>query len=159
MQRDPQYPTPSTSQRPAGSAESRGRHSVSVPLDTTATLPVVPTQTDTNRAEIRTAQLSVTLPVGVAMLIVAHGPNAGARFLLDRDTTIAGRHPDSDIFLDDITVSRQHAQFHRVPGGFTIVDSGSLNGVYVNSQRVHNTQLTNGDEVQIGKFRMAFHVG
>ncbi len=101
--------------------------------------------------------MEVSLPVGVAMLIVAHGPNAGARFLLDRDITVAGRHPDSDIFLDDITVSRQHAQFQRVPGGFTIVDSGSLNGVYVNRQRVPTHDLHDGDEVQIGKFRMTFH--
>jgi pSer/pThr/pTyr-binding forkhead associated (FHA) protein len=130
------------------------RHIISVPQESTATLPVVPTQDSGSRQH---AVVEVTLPVGIAMLIVAHGPNAGARFLLDRDVTTAGRHPDSDIFLDDITVSRQHAQFQRVPGGFTIVDSGSLNGVYVNRQRVNTTTLADGDEVQIGKFRMTFH--
>jgi pSer/pThr/pTyr-binding forkhead associated (FHA) protein len=151
MQRDPQRDVQ------LGATDSAGRHSVSVPLESTVSLPLVPTQDDAARAAARTTNVSVTLPVGVAMLIVAHGPNAGARFLLDRDITTAGRHPDSDIFLDDITVSRQHAQFHRVPNGFTIVDSGSLNGVYVNRQRVHTTSLQNGDEVQIGKFRMTFH--
>jgi pSer/pThr/pTyr-binding forkhead associated (FHA) protein len=152
MQRDPQR------EPQFNGIEQGGRHSVSVPLESTASLPVVPTQDDAARMAARTANVAVTLPVGVAMLIVAHGPNAGARFLLDRDITTAGRHPDSDIFLDDITVSRQHAQFHRVPNGFTIVDSGSLNGVYVNRQRVHTTALQTGDEVQIGKFRMTFHV-
>jgi len=151
MQRESQYEA-----TPPG-VEHRGRHSLSVPLETTASLPLVPTQDNASTAAGRTANVAVTLPVGVAMLLVAHGPNAGARFLLDRDTTTAGRHPDSDIFLDDITVSRQHAQFHRVPNGFTIVDSGSLNGVYVNRQRVHTTVLHDGDEVQIGKFRMEFH--
>jgi pSer/pThr/pTyr-binding forkhead associated (FHA) protein len=141
----------------ASDAETGGRHGLSIPQESTAMLPVVPTQ-DTG-APRPGATISVTLPVGVAMLIVAHGPNAGARFLLDRDTTIAGRHPDSDIFLDDITVSRQHAQFHRVEGGFTIVDSGSLNGIYVNRQRVHTTKLADDDEVQIGKFKMTYHAG
>jgi pSer/pThr/pTyr-binding forkhead associated (FHA) protein len=148
MQRDP-------AREALGSTQPLGRHSVSIPQESTATLPVVPTQ---DTGESRPAgTLEVTLPVGVAMLIVAHGPNAGARFLLDRDVTVAGRHPDSDIFLDDITVSRQHAQFQRVPNGYTIVDSGSLNGVYVNRQRVPSAVLHDGDEVQIGKFRMAFH--
>lgn len=151
MHRDPQRDVP------PGSTETRGRHSLSVPLESTASLPLVPTQSDVAAVGGRSTNVAVTLPVGVAMLIVAHGPNAGARFLLDRDTTTAGRHPDSDIFLDDITVSRQHAQFHRVPNGFTIVDSGSLNGIYVNRQRVHTTALQTGDEVQIGKFRMTFH--
>jgi pSer/pThr/pTyr-binding forkhead associated (FHA) protein len=151
MHRDPQRETQ------LGGAEPASRHNVSVPLDSTVTLPVVPTQDDAARMTARTTNVAVTLPIGVAMLIVAHGPNAGARFLLDRDVTTAGRHPDSDIFLDDITVSRQHAQFHRVPNGFTIVDSGSLNGVYVNRQRVHTTALQSDDEVQIGKFRMTFH--
>jgi pSer/pThr/pTyr-binding forkhead associated (FHA) protein len=149
MQRDP---APETLD---GAAGPGGRHGLSIPQESTAMLPVVPTQDGGQPRPGGT--VSVTLPVGVAMLIVAHGPNAGARFLLDRDVTVAGRHPDSDIFLDDITVSRQHAQFHRVPNGFTIVDSGSLNGVYVNQQRVHTTVLHDKDEVQIGKFRMTFN--
>jgi pSer/pThr/pTyr-binding forkhead associated (FHA) protein len=129
-------------------------HNVGVPLETTANLPLISEGEGLSRS---VSDVSVALPHGVAMLVVAHGPNAGARFLLDRDVTTAGRHPDSDIFLDDITVSRQHAQFRRESGEFAIVDQGSLNGVYVNSQRVHTTPLRDGDDVQIGKFRLTFH--
>ena len=89
----------------------------------------------------------------------AAGPNAGARFLLDHDVTTSGRHPDSDIFLDDVTVSRRHAEFHRDGGGFTVRDVGSLNGTYVNRERVESATLSNGDEVQIGKFRLVFIAG
>jgi pSer/pThr/pTyr-binding forkhead associated (FHA) protein len=70
--------------------------------------------------------------------------------------TSAGRHPDSDIFLDDITVSRHHAEFRRGPDGFTLRDLGSLNGTYVNRGRIDETLLVGGDEVQIGKYRMLF---
>ena len=95
----------------------------------------------------------------VDLLVVKRGPNAGSRFLLDRDTTSAGRHPDSDIFLDDVTVSRRHAEFHRESGIFTVRDVGSLNGTYVNRERVESATLSNGDEVQIGKFRLVFIAG
>jgi pSer/pThr/pTyr-binding forkhead associated (FHA) protein len=98
------------------------------------------------------------LPAGSALLIVQRGPNAGSRFLLDQDVTTAGRHPDSDIFLDDVTVSRRHAEFHRGPGGFTVRDVGSLNGTYVNRERVESATLSNSDEVQIGKFRLTFYL-
>ena len=100
-----------------------------------------------------------SLPAGSALLVVKRGPNAGSRFLLDRDTTSAGRHPDSDIFLDDVTVSRRHAEFHRDGGTFTVRDVGSLNGTYVNRERVEAATLSNGDEVQIGKFRLVFIAG
>ena len=99
------------------------------------------------------------LPSGSALLIVRRGPNAGARFLLDHDVTTSGRHPDSDIFLDDVTVSRRHAEFHREGGTFTVRDVGSLNGTYVNRERVEAATLSNGDEVQIGKFRLVFVAG
>ena len=99
------------------------------------------------------------LPVGSALLVVKRGPNAGSRFLLDQATTSAGRHPDSDIFLDDVTVSRRHAEF-RVDGNeFQVVDVGSLNGTYVNREPVDSAVLANGDEVQIGKFRLVFLTG
>ena len=98
------------------------------------------------------------LPVGSALLVVKRGPNAGSRFLLDQPTTSAGRHPDSDIFLDDVTVSRRHAEFRLDTGDFQVVDVGSLNGTYVNREPVDSATLTNGDEVQIGKFRMIFFV-
>jgi Aldo/keto reductase family/FHA domain len=96
---------------------------------------------------------------GSALLLVKRGPNAGARFSLDRPTTTAGRHPDSDIFLDDITVSRRHAQFRCVSGEFQVVDIGSLNGTYVNRELVDSAVLANGDMVQIGKFRLLFLIG
>jgi pSer/pThr/pTyr-binding forkhead associated (FHA) protein len=99
------------------------------------------------------------LPVGSALLVVKRGPNAGSRFLLDRDTTSAGRHPDSDIFLDDVTVSRRHAEFRREGGEFVVIDVGSLNGTYVNREPVDQAVLAGGDEVQIGKFRLVFLTG
>ena len=95
-----------------------------------------------------------SLPAGSALLVVKRGPNAGSRFLLDRDTTSAGRHPDSEIFLDDVTVSRRHAEFRRGPDGFHVADVGSLNGTYVNRDRIDDVVLQGGDEVQIGKFRL-----
>jgi hypothetical protein len=96
------------------------------------------------------------LPPGSALLLVMRGPNAGSRFRLDGDLTTAGRHPDSDIFLDDVTVSRRHAEFYRHGARFTVRDVGSLNGTYVNRERIEEAELTGGDEVQIGKFRMLF---
>jgi hypothetical protein len=99
------------------------------------------------------------LPLGSALLVVKRGPNAGSRFLLDSDLTTAGRHPESDIFLDDVTVSRRHAEFYRHPRGFTVRDVGSLNGTYVNRERIEEADLNDGDEVQVGKFRLMFLAG
>ncbi|MDO5730079.1 glycogen accumulation regulator GarA [Corynebacterium sphenisci] len=96
------------------------------------------------------------LPEGSALLVVKRGPNAGSRFLLDQAVTTAGRHPDSDIFLDDVTVSRRHAEFRLQDGSFEVVDVGSLNGTYVNREPKNSAALGNGDEVQIGKFRLVF---
>jgi hypothetical protein len=96
------------------------------------------------------------LPPGTALLVVKRGPNAGSRFLLDKDRTSAGRHPESDIFLDDVTVSRRHAEFTRQGNAFAVRDVGSLNGLYVNRQRIDQAGLSGGDEVQIGKFRLVF---
>lgn len=92
-----------------------------------------------------------------ALLIAHRGPNAGARFLLDQDVVGAGRRPDSDIFLDDVTVSRKHVQFVRNQDGYQLVDQGSLNGTYVNQDRVDSIQLRTGQEVQIGKFRLTYY--
>jgi pSer/pThr/pTyr-binding forkhead associated (FHA) protein len=99
------------------------------------------------------------LPVGHALLVVQRGPGSGSRFLLDADVVTAGRHPDSEIFLDDVTVSRRHADFHRTGDTFTVSDVGSLNGTYVNRDRIDRVQLTDGDEVQIGKYRLVFFSG
>jgi hypothetical protein len=96
------------------------------------------------------------LSPGSALLVVKRGPNAGSRFLLDQDVTTAGRHQDSDIFLDDVTVSRRHAEFRREGSGFTVHDVGSLNGTYVNRERIDAVPLAGGDEVQIGKFRLIY---
>ncbi len=98
------------------------------------------------------------LPAGSALLVVQRGPNAGARFLLDADRTTAGRRQDSDIFLDDVTVSRKHAEFLRREGEFYVRDAGSLNGTYLAKDRIDaEAQLRDGDEVQIGKYRLVFH--
>ena len=96
---------------------------------------------------------------GTALLVVLRGPNTGARFLLDDDEVSAGRHPDSDIFLDDVTVSRRHAVFVREAEGYSVRDVGSLNGTYVNRTVVDEATLTAGDEVHIGKYRLVFYCG
>ena len=96
------------------------------------------------------------LEPGTGMLVVVRGPNAGSRFLLDRDATTVGRHPDSDIFLDDVTVSRRHAELLREGAAVRLRDLGSLNGSYVNGDRVDERALDTGDEVQIGRFKLLF---
>lgn len=96
------------------------------------------------------------LPEGVGLLVVKRGPNAGSRFMLEADVTRAGRHPDSEIFLDDITVSRRHAEFVRQGPGYVVRDVGSLNGTYLNRERLEEAPLNHGDEVQIGKFKLVF---
>ena len=98
-----------------------------------------------------------TLPAGSGLLITVPGQGSGQRFLLDAESTMAGRHPRSEIFLDDVTVSRAHAAFDRRDGRFVVRDAGSLNGTYVNHQRVDEAVLSAGDEVRIGKFRLSFY--
>ncbi len=130
------------------------------PLDVTSTLHMgsLDEVLEANENDVVPGRVP-SLPPGIALLVVRRGPNAGARFLLDHDVTTSGRHPDSDIFLDDVTVSRRHAEFHRGGSGFTVRDVGSLNGTYVNRERVEQATLGNGDEVQIGKFRLVFIAG
>jgi FHA domain/zinc-ribbon domain len=104
-------------------------------------------------------ELNVTLPdrpSGTGLLVVKRGPNAGTRFDLVTDVTRVGRHPESDIFLDDITVSRRHAEFLKSRGGYAVRDVGSLNGTYVNRERIEEAVLASGDEVQIGKFKLVY---
>ena len=96
------------------------------------------------------------LPPGSAMLVVQKGQSAGSRFLLDKDEVTAGRHNDSEIFLDDVTVSRRHAVFTREGSVFSVADAGSLNGTYVNRDRIDKVTLKDSDEVQIGKYRLVF---
>jgi len=112
---------------------------------------------DDSSSAIAEMEIAEGLPSGSALLIVKRGPNAGSRFLLDEPVVSAGRHVDSDILLDDITVSRRHAEFRsNTDGSWAVVDAGSLNGTYVNRHPVDSAVLTNNDEVQIGKFRLVF---
>ncbi len=127
--------------------------------DTTASFQALSTEAEAAERGLSTDEMRAVdeLPAGSAILLVERGPDTGARFLLDADRTTAGRHPDNDIFLDDVTVSRKHAEFVREGSRFRLRDVGSLNGTYVNRDRVDDVVLTGGDEVQIGKFRMTFH--
>jgi pSer/pThr/pTyr-binding forkhead associated (FHA) protein len=124
--------------------------------DTTKTIPPVVLEADIEGLSAEDEAAVNALPRGSALLIVQRGPNAGSRFLLNTDQVSAGRHQDSDIFLDDISVSRRHATFTRTPDGTVLTDRGSLNGTYVNRDLVDSTLLRHGDEVQIGKFRLIF---
>lgn len=99
------------------------------------------------------------LEPGEAMLTVLRGPGEGSEFLISGDVVQIGRSPDSEIFLDDVTVSRRHAEIRRGAQGWSVRDAGSLNGTYVNRRRVDDETLVGGDELQIGKFRFAFLVG
>lgn len=127
-------------------------------IDETNFIPVV--DADTEEMSPDDVFAVGNLPVGNAMLLVQRGPDAGSRFLLDEDSVSAGRHPSSDIFLDDISVSRRHATFSRQGGGYVVSDMGSLNGTYVNRDRIEgNISLTGGDEVQLGKYRLIYFPG
>lgn len=126
--------------------------------DDTSNIPVV--DVDTQEMAVDDVTAVENLPLGSAMLLVQRGPDAGARFLLDTDVVTVGRHPDSDIFLDDISVSRRHANFTRTETGYIVSDLGSLNGSYVNRDRIDtDVALTGGDEVQIGKYRLIYFAG
>ena len=123
--------------------------------DTTKTMAPIPDA----EAELLTAEDEAAvnaLPRGSALLIVQRGPNAGSRYLLNTDLVTVGRHQKSDIFFDDISVSRRHVAFLRTPEGTLVRDSGSLNGTYVNRELVDEMVLQHGDEVQIGKYRLVY---
>jgi pSer/pThr/pTyr-binding forkhead associated (FHA) protein len=130
------------------------------PSDSTSTLNFGgPDRTDSDPAnQLSDAEEAAVqaLPAGSALLVVQRGPSAGSRFLLDTDEVSAGRHPDSEIFLDDVTVSRRHAVFRRSSDGYRVADVGSLNGTYVNRDRIDDVLLSGGDEVQIGKYRLVY---
>ena len=130
------------------------------PDDATATITFgAPAKSDADeRTSLNAADAAAVdaLPAGSALLVVQRGPGAGSRYLLDTDLSTVGRHPESDIFLDDITVSRRHVEFRRQAESFRVHDVGSLNGTYLNGDRVDDAELQNGDEVRIGKFRLIF---
>jgi pSer/pThr/pTyr-binding forkhead associated (FHA) protein len=125
--------------------------------DTTMTHVVTPVEERDADEDLKVSPDELT--EGAALLVVRKGPNEGSKYVLDAEVTRAGRHPDSDIFLDDITVSRRHAEVIRRSDGFHVLDVGSLNGTYVNRDRVEETKLSNGDELQIGKFKLVFFTG
>ena len=128
------------------------------PAEQTTHIPLI--DADTEEMSASDVDAVENLPAGSAMLLVQRGPDAGARFLLDTDVVTVGRHPDSDIFLDDISVSRRHATFSRSAEGYVVADLGSLNGTYVNRDRIDaDVNLTGGDEVQIGKYRLIYFAG
>ena len=120
-------------------------------------LPLEPVDVEATQAQM--PSVVDGLAADTALLVVQRGPNAGSRFLLDTEVTTAGRAPDSDIFLDDVTVSRRHAEFTRAAQGYLVRDVGSLNGTYVNRERIEEVLLGHGDEVQIGKYRLLFLTG
>ncbi|MDQ3778326.1 MAG: FHA domain-containing protein [Actinomycetota bacterium] len=93
---------------------------------------------------------------GPALVVRSGGGRTGEHFVPDDDRTTIGRSPECEIFLDDVTVSRRHAVLLRRDGAFVIEDLGSLNGTYVNRRRIDSIELSDGDEVQIGKYRLTF---
>jgi len=112
---------------------------------------------DTDQLSEEDQAAVAALPAGNALLIVRRGPNKGSRFLLDSDLATVGRHPNSDVFLDDVTVSRRHAEITRSQGHFKVKDLDSLNGTYFAGARVDSADLNNGAELQIGKYHFTFY--
>jgi len=128
----------------------------SIDEDTTVALDLIE---DRRTLEQEIGDVLDDLPAGMGMLVVRRGPNAGSTFVLDDDETTLGRHPDSDIFLDDVTVSRRHARIMRNPDGYELSDAGSLNGTYVDHERVEKTRLRDMNELQVGRFVLTFVLG
>ncbi len=93
------------------------------------------------------------------LLVVDEGPKGGSRYALDSELVTAGRHPESDIFLDDVTVSRRHVEISKTGGAYRARDLGSLNGTYINKELVEDRELSDGDELQIGRFKLIFFHG
>ena len=130
----------------AGETTIIGLPAITVPVTSTGDRPLTKEDLDT----------IMRLSDGTALLISTRGAVSGSRYLLDEDELTVGRAPRADILLDDSTVSRAHAEFRRVNGAYSVIDAGSLNGTYVNRQRVDQKQLNNGDEIMIGKFRLVY---
>lgn len=130
----------------AGETTIIGLPAITVPVTSTGDRPLTKEDLDT----------IMRLSDGTALLISTRGAVSGSRYLLDEDEITVGRDPRADILLDDSTVSRSHAVFRRVNGAYSVIDAGSLNGTYVNRQRVDQKQLNNGDEIMIGKFRLVY---
>ena len=135
--------------RTTGAGSRRTRRERNAPADR-------PSSTEVRLSASDQATIDALRP-GTALLVGLRGPNSGARFLLDDAEVSVGRHPSSDIFLDDVTVSRRHAVFRRTDTGYAVTDIGSLNGTYVNGELVDSQDLQTGDEVMVGKFRLVFY--
>ncbi len=133
--------------------------SLDAPRATTEDTKLIPVTNTETIEEEAAAVTSTEVPAGQGVLVVKRGPNAGSRFVLEGTAVTAGRSPDSDIFLDDVTVSRRHASFVPAGSSYEVRDVGSLNGTYLNRERIESAPLSNGDEVQIGKFRLVFLSG
>jgi len=125
--------------------------------DRTVGLPVLEPEEEEEELEI--AAPRQPLARGSALLIIKKGPDVGMSFTIDRDRVSIGRHPESDIFLDDITVSRRHAEIQRQGDSFLLTDTGSLNGTYLNRERIESAPLQGGDEIQVGKYKLLFYAG
>ncbi|UXA07052.1 FHA domain-containing protein [Mycobacterium sp. SMC-2] len=137
-----------TSHRPREGSEER----------TGAIGSATPAEFDAAAADVGVEE-TLALGPGAGMLVVKRGSNAGSRFALTQPVTSAGRHPESDIYLDDITVSRRHAEFRSEGGQFRVVDVGSMNQTYLNREPVDSAVLANGDEIQIGRVCLIFLTG
>jgi FHA domain len=118
--------------------------------------PVTATYRIGETGELEEIELEDVVAGGAALVIRAGGGRAGESFALEGDRLTVGRRPDSDIFLDDVTVSRDHAVLVRRGGEYHLDDCGSLNGTYVNRKRIDSHRLTDGDELQIGKYKLAY---
>ena len=152
---DNRQPEPDEIRRGADAGSYTGSTDTTQTFGHDSDVSFIPFGSDLNEAEIEAIG---ALPTRSALLLVRSGPTAGARYLLDTDVTTVGRHPEADIFFDDVTVSRRHAEITRDGSTFEIVDQRSLNGTYVNGERVDRATLVNGAEVRIGKFRLNFFV-
>jgi pSer/pThr/pTyr-binding forkhead associated (FHA) protein len=126
-------------------------------VDATRTFSETLIPVDANALSDEEQQAVDALPSGNSLLIVRRGPNKGARFLLDADLVTIGRHPNADIFLDDVTVSRRHSEITRSGSAFSIKDLTSLNGTYFEGKRVESAELFNGAEVQVGKYHFTYY--
>ncbi|HCV35349.1 MAG TPA: hypothetical protein DF783_00355 [Acidimicrobiaceae bacterium] len=116
--------------------------------DSFEALPIIPHEDDRAR-----------FPSGIGLFVVDSGPKAGSRYGLESEVTSVGRHRSADILLDDVTVSRRHVEVDRTGDRYVVRDIGSLNGTYLNGDRIESAELHDGDELQIGRFKLVFFYG